>query len=402
VRGVAEWLSRKLASRHEENQLSEGAVFAVPLKIDVAVPASHGPLTGAHLTERLIDDDSAPKHVLEHEPPAASLCAGSATESASGTPRRLPEPDLPRPLFAEDGTSIVDPKRNTVLQILPFPGQKTGPYINGDAVARINELARAKALDSPICDITPYTRPLLQARLQVQELALANRRKDEFLAILSHELRSPLATIKNAVCLLNSPTHESAVRQKAQALIERQVGRMTQLVDDLLDVSRITQGRLQLQRERMDLRVVVSNAIETLESDINARHQTLVAALPDAPVWVRADPWRLEQVFVNLLANASKFTEAGAVLTVWVHTRDGQAVVRIQDPGMGITPEALPHIFDLFRQADGAASRSKSGLGIGLALVRTLVELHGGSVSAASAGPMQGSEFTVRLPRESP
>jgi signal transduction histidine kinase len=185
-----------------------------------------------------------------------------------------------------------------------------------------------------------------------------------------------------------------------QALIERQVRRMTQLVEDLSDVSRITHGRLHLQRERIDLRVVVSNAIETLEADINERNHRLATALPDAPVWLQADPWRLEQAFVNLLSNASRYTHSGGELAVGVHTQEGQAVVRIRDSGIGIAPDALPHIFDLFRQADDAAQRSRSGLGIGLALVRNFVGLHGGSVTAASAGIGQGSEFTVRLPRE--
>jgi signal transduction histidine kinase len=233
-----------------------------------------------------------------------------------------------------------------------------------------------------------------------EELANTSRSNDEFLATLSHELRSPLAAIHNGVRLLSSQVVESAVRQRAQALIERQLRRMTQLVDDLLDVSRINHGRLCLRRERMDLRVVVSNAIETLQSDINERNHHLATAFPAGPVWLFADPLRLEQVFVNLLANASRYTDTGGELAVWMHTRGDQAVVRIRDSGIGIAPEALPHIFDLFRQADEASAYCKSGLGVGLALVRDLLELHGGSVTAASAGIRQGSEFTVRLPKK--
>jgi signal transduction histidine kinase len=191
---------------------------------------------------------------------------------------------------------------------------------------------------------------------------------------------------------------ESLPRQRARAMIERQVRRMTRLVDDLLDVSRINHGRLDLRRERIDLREVITNAIETLQSDLNDHH--LAVALPDAPVWLLADGLRLEQVFCNLLANASKYTDKGGDLTVWLHTSGDLAVVRIRDSGIGIAPDALPYIFDLFRQADEAAPHSRSGLGIGLALVRNLLELHGGSVTAASAGVGQGSEFTVRLPRE--
>lgn len=245
-----------------------------------------------------------------------------------------------------------------------------------------------------------HTRPLRKARLRVDELATANRRKDEILAMVSHELRNPLAAIQNAVRVLGNQVGDSLIRQKAQALIERQVCRMTQLVNDLLDVSRISHGRLDLRRERIDLRVVVRNAIETLESDINERNHHLSTELPEGPVWLQADPCRLEQVFVNLLANASRYTDAGGELAVWVHTRDDQAVVRIRDSGIGIAPDALPHIFDMFRQTDEAAAYAGSGLGIGLALVRNLLELHGGTVTAASAGISRGSEFTVRLPRQ--
>jgi signal transduction histidine kinase len=242
--------------------------------------------------------------------------------------------------------------------------------------------------------------PLRQARLQVEALACANRRKDEFLAILSHELRSPLASIHYAVRLLATQTGEAPARLRMQALIERQLVRMTHLVDELLDVSRITSGDLYLRRERLDLRDVVSHSIDTLEWDLLERSHRLATELPDAPVWLRADPGRLEQVFVNLLANASRYTNAGGRLSVWVHAKDGEAIIRVRDSGIGIAPEALPHIFDLFKQGNAADPRSKPGLGVGLAVVRSLVELHGGRVTAASAGVGQGSEFTVRLPTE--
>jgi signal transduction histidine kinase len=246
-------------------------------------------------------------------------------------------------------------------------------------------------------DFTRQSGALSEAQLQVQELACANRRKDEFLATLSHELRSPLSAIRCAVHVLQGPIDDAGTQQRMQALIERQLGRVTRLVDELLDVSRITNGRLHLQRERVDLRVVVNNAIETLASDLNERNHRLVIGLPDAPVWLQADPCRLEQVFVNLVANASRYTDAGGELTVSMHAGDGQAVVRIRDSGIGIAPHALAHIFELFKQANEADPRSKAGLGVGLAVVRKLVELHEGSVSAASAGLGQGSEFTVRL-----
>lgn len=236
--------------------------------------------------------------------------------------------------------------------------------------------------------------------LWVDELATAERRKDEFLATVCHEFRGPLAAIQNAFRLLSSDNVETAARQRAQVLMERQIRQMTQLIDDLQDISRIRYGGLRLRRERLDLRVVVGHAVETLESDIKQRDHQLTTALPDAPLWVHADPLRLEQVFVNLLSNAAKYTDAGGELTVRAHRRDAMAVVRIRDSGIGIAAEALPHIFDLFNQADTGDPRSRSGLGIGLALVRNFVALHGGSVIAASEGIGKGSEFVVQLPTE--
>jgi two-component system, sensor histidine kinase len=235
---------------------------------------------------------------------------------------------------------------------------------------------------------------------EVEALVAANRRKDEFLATISHELRSPLACIQYAVRLLGRQAGEAVAPQPMQALIERQLHRMSHLLDELLDVSRITSGHWHLQRERVDLRVIVSNAIETLESDLHARKHRLSIELPDVPVWLQADSGRLEQVFVNLLANASRYTDAGGELAVWLHAREGQAIVRVRDSGIGIASAALPYIFDLFRQGNPADPRSRAGLGVGLAVVRNLVELHGGSITAASAGPGRGSEFAVRLPTE--
>jgi signal transduction histidine kinase len=290
------------------------------------------------------------------------------------------------------------PSRHESIQSLPEQALLRALRINGEGVHSSYSPVHPRMLDSGVHGNTSYT--LRQARLRVEELTTANRRKDEFLAMLGHELRSPLAAIRNGIHLLSRQAQDTAAPQELRAMLERQVRRVTQLVDDLLDVSRITQGCLHLQRERTDLRDVVRNAIQTLESDIKQRNHRLTTVLPDAPVWLQADPGRLEQVFVNLLANASKYTDMGGELTVVVHVRDGQGVVRVRDTGIGIAPEVLPQLFGLFRQADRAAPRSRSGLGIGLALVRDLVESHGGSVTGASAGLGQGSEFTVCLPRE--
>jgi len=272
-------------------------------------------------------------------------------------------------------------------------GRPRSPVLTGVA-------GNGRVYGGAVDDIAPHSCTLRQAQLRVEELVDADRRKDEFLAMLGHELRNPLGAIKNSVGLLQSEQEQTSAQRRAQALIDRQVRRMMRLVDDLLDVSRIRHGYLSLQRERIDLRAAVSNAVETLESETKERGQQLGMALPGEPVWVLADPERLEQVFVNLLANASRYTDAGGEIAVFVHLSDGHAVVRVRDTGIGIAPQALPHVFDLYRQADEANPRSRAGLGIGLALVRQLVQLHGGTVSVASAGLGQGSEFTVHLPRE--
>ncbi len=257
-----------------------------------------------------------------------------------------------------------------------------------------------EALGGALRDVTPHRRPFREAQPRVEELVRADRRKDEFLATIAHELRNPLGAIRNAVGLLQREQGLTPAGQSAQALIGRQVRRMTQLVEDLLDVSRIRNGQLYLQRERIDLRTVVRNAVETLEPEVSERRQQLTVALPQSPVWLQADPWRLEQVFVNLLANASRYTDTEGKVAVYVHVGNDQVIVRFRDSGVGIAPDNLPRVFDLFTQADTAAPCSRAGLGIGLAVVRSLVALHGGRVTAASAGLGQGSEFTVRLPQD--
>lgn len=236
------------------------------------------------------------------------------------------------------------------------------------------------------------------ARLRSTELLTVDRPRDEFLATVCHELRAPLASIRHAVGVLRSRGADNEVQHSMHALIDRQVRHMTLLVADLLEVSRITWGHLHLRTERVDLRLVVRNAIETVEWCFKQRKQRFTAIWPDSPVWLHADTTRLEQVFVNLLTNASKYTDAGREIALAVDVREDSAVVRIRDCGIGIAADVLPHIFDLFAQAREAVLRSADGLGVGLTLVRMLVELHGGSVSAASAGLGHGSEFAVRLP----
>lgn len=239
-----------------------------------------------------------------------------------------------------------------------------------------------------------------EARLLGEAVATADRQRDEFLAVLSHELRSPLAAIRNAAHILGGAATGATARRRAQQILERQLLRVTGLIDEILDLSRLTLGRVPLHRERMDLRVAVNQAIETMASEIHERHHRLIVALPDTPVWLQGDGRRLEQVFVNLLGNACKFTDAGGELTVRLHTLGAQAIAQIQDSGIGIEADALPHIFDAFKQTAEGARRSNTGLGVGLALVRAFVTAHGGSVVVRSAGQGRGAEFSVQLPTE--
>jgi signal transduction histidine kinase len=229
-------------------------------------------------------------------------------------------------------------------------------------------------------------------------LALEAKRKDEFLAMLGHELRNPLAPVRNALHVLRTRYSGDPVAAQMVSVMDRQVALMARLVDDLMDVSRITRGKIELRKAPVDLAVAVTRSVESVRPFLNERRHQLTVHLPPEPVFVQADVARLEQVLMNLLNNAAKYTEPGGHVTVTAGREGGQAVVRVRDNGIGIRREMLPRIFDLFQQADRVPGRVIEGLGIGLTLVRNLVELHGGTVSADSEGPGRGSEFTVRLP----
>jgi PAS domain S-box-containing protein len=224
----------------------------------------------------------------------------------------------------------------------------------------------------------------------------ANRAKDEFLAMLGHELRNPLAAVRNAVV---SARLDAGYRDRSLEIARRQTEQLARLVDDLLDVSRITQGRILLRKERIALARVVEQAVEAARPLVDQRAHTLTLALEGAAeVFVDADPTRLEQVVVNVLSNAVKYTPAGGRIDVLTGREDGCAVLRVRDTGIGIEPDMLPRIFDLFAQAERGLDRAEGGLGVGLTVVRSIVELHGGRIEVHSAGPGKGAEFVVRLP----
>jgi PAS domain S-box-containing protein len=229
---------------------------------------------------------------------------------------------------------------------------------------------------------------------QAEALRSNDRRKNEFLATLGHELRNPLAPLRNALEVLRLNGADPTVSRQAQDIMDRQLHQLTRLVDDLLDVSRIAQGKLTLRKERLDLRGVLTQAVQMNTPLVEGRGHRLAVHLPDEPLWVEADRARLIQVFVNLLNNAAKYTPMGGEI-VLTAACEPPVVVRVRDNGVGIPPEMLTRIFDLFTQIEDRVDRSAGGLGIGLTLVRRLVELHGGTVTASSPGIGQGSEFTV-------
>ncbi|HUP06055.1 MAG TPA: ATP-binding protein [Caldimonas sp.] len=232
-----------------------------------------------------------------------------------------------------------------------------------------------------------------------QALALEDRRKSEFLATLAHELRNPLAPIGSAVHVLQGTLGDRPAQAETVAMIDRQVRHMVRLVDDLLDVSRIGRGHLQLKRAPVDLETVLRAAIETTAPLIAANRHRLMTSLATEPLWVDGDGTRLTQVLANLLDNAAKYTPPGGRITVALRAAGDRAEAVVEDDGVGIAPEMLPRVFEMFARIESAASPSQPGLGIGLALSRRLVELHGGSLEAASAGPGSGSRFILRLPR---
>jgi PAS domain S-box-containing protein len=251
---------------------------------------------------------------------------------------------------------------------------------------------------SAIVDITERKQLERELHLRLEDLATADRQKDEFLAMLAHELRNPLAPIRNALQVLDLPTADVRMQQRAKEMMSRQLQHLVRLVDDLLDVSRIITGRVELRKERFDLNAAIARAVETAEPLIDARGHKLVLSLPERPIPVYADLVRLSQVISNLLTNAAKYTPKPGRIWLSAEQAGTDISIRVKDEGIGIAPEMLERVFDLFVQADATPSRAQGGLGIGLTLVRRLIEMHEGSVSVTSGGLGQGSEFLVRVP----
>jgi len=271
------------------------------------------------------------------------------------------------------------------------------PHQRGKVIAALQQ--KAAALEAETRE-----RAALEVALRnkITELAEVDRRKDEFLAMLGHELRNPLAPVTTALELIRLHEMEPDRIARSREIIERQIQHMTRLIDDLLDVSRITRGKIELREQSVVLGAVVERAVETARPLIDERGHRLTLDLPVQPVTFIADPARLEQVLANLLNNAAKYTDVGGHIRVTARTERAEIVITVKDDGLGLTPEVCDTVFDLFMQGPQARTRARGGLGIGLTLVRRLVQMHGGSVHARSDGPGRGAEFVVRLPLRLP
>jgi PAS domain S-box-containing protein len=308
--------------------------------------------------------------------------------------------------FAEDQPRVIDEFLPSVLEQghgeieIRFRHFETGQplWMAYKVLTLPDATGRPVAFATISQDVTERRRLEDGLRRLAADLAEADRRKTEFLAMLAHELRNPLAPISNAAKALRLGGEDRAASRAASEMLERQVGHMARLVDDLLDMSRITRGQIELRREPVELAAIVQHAVEAARVQYRALNHDVTVSLPSEPIYLDADPARLAQVVTNLLNNACKFTDAGGHIGLTVDRDGEQATIRVHDNGIGIASEHLPHVFEMFTQVDTSLERSRGGLGIGLTLVRSLVQLHGGSVSVASRGLGHGTDFEVRLP----
>jgi PAS domain S-box-containing protein len=247
-------------------------------------------------------------------------------------------------------------------------------------------------------DVTERQQAEQALREQAARVSEADRAKDEFLATLSHELRNPLAPLRNSLHFMRMSRDAAGPEAPVYEMMERQVNHLVRLVDDLLEMSRISRGTLALRRERVELAAIVRNALETSDPLMQAAGHRLEVSLPADPVWLEGDPVRLAQIVANLLDNAAKYTEDGGWISVRAHREGARASLSVRDNGIGIPPESVSHMFEMFSRGNPANGRGQGGLGIGLALARRLAEMHGGTLGAVSEGPGRGSEFTLQLP----
>jgi two-component system CheB/CheR fusion protein len=293
------------------------------------------------------------------------------------------------PALRADGTEF--PVELTITRVVG-----SQPPLFTGCLRDITERKRSEAERAEL--LTREQAARTQAEALAEDLRQQQKAKDEFLAILGHELRNPLAPVSNALRVLLDRGTADTVARGLHELMDRQVRHMTRLVDDLLDVSRIGRGAIGMRRESVDLVEVIAHVVEANRPFVDERRHRLTRSMPEGPLRVVGDPTRLEQIVSNLLNNAVRYTPAGGEIALALERAGDEAIVRVRDSGIGIKPELLPRVFEAFVQADRVAGSVHEGLGLGLTLVKKIAELHGGSVAAASAGPGLGSEFVVRFP----
>jgi PAS domain S-box-containing protein len=333
--------------------------------------------------------DRSFRHVFVNQ--AATRNTGRPREAFIGrTSRELGMPADLCDVFERTLTEVFEGGRPRTVEFT-FPGPVGALHYTSSVVPEFGKSGEVESVLSVSRDVT-------ERKNAEDALRLADRRKDEFLAMLAHELRNPLAPIRSASEFLGRVSQGDARTQAVVGIVKRQVAHLTRLVDDLLDVSRITQGRIELQRAPVELLAVIAQALESVEPLVRDKGHHLEREVDDNPVYVNGDSARLVQCLVNLLANAAKYTDPGGTIRIAMRREDAQALVTVSDTGMGITRELLPQIFELFVQSERSLDRAQGGLGIGLSVVKRLVEMHGGAVAAMSPGPGQGSTFEVRLP----
>jgi signal transduction histidine kinase len=368
-----------------------------------------------------LDLEQGMRRLLDLVAPQMAGCAALVVDGDADTPLIFLKQDSIRALpgYDELPATLRDALQRVVREGLPIEGgtvcyplrvgdrtlgalallSKDSPHLLPRDLVTLQELVgrAAIALDNARL-YSSLQREIVRSRQAEESLQDASRRKDEFLAMLSHELRNPLAPIRNAVEVIRRLAPPDPKLTMARDVVDRQVSLLARLVEELLDVSRISQGKIGLKKEPVDLARIISHAVETARPLIDARAQTLSVSVPAAPVWLSADFARLSQVVANLLNNASKYTGEGGRIEIAASAGEGEASISVRDNGAGIEPQLLHRVFDLFVQGDRALDRGQGGLGIGLTLVKRLVELHQGQVVAASDGPGRGATFTVTLP----
>ncbi|MES3033683.1 MAG: ATP-binding protein [Gemmatimonadota bacterium] len=346
--------------------------------------------------------------VVRHAPDGTIIGLNAAAERILGRPREAFIGSDPvaeeRHTIREDGSSFPGaehPSSVAMRTAAPSRGVVMGVFnheLGEYRWLRVDAVPLLRRGESVPYEVYTVFEDISRERQDALALQDAHTRKDHFIATLAHELRNPLAPIRNAVAVMRLKGSADPQLIWCQEIIDRQVGHMSRLLDDLLDASRISSGKLELRRQRVALSDVIAQSVETARPLLDAAQHTLTISLGSAGIYIDGDPMRVAQIFSNLLTNAAKYSEPGGIITVSSEVRDAQVHVSVRDTGIGIDAQHLPRIFEMFGQVESAQARSQDGLGIGLSLAQALVEMHGGRIAAHSDGPGRGTEFTVTLP----